>query len=91
MKISYIDLKKISDQRSQDNDRLTDVIQFWLDKKQSEITWATIITAVDLPPVLEPSIAFNILDMCLSITTIQTGEGDKCTNHYSIFNYVHKS
>ena len=75
LKISHGDLKKISDQRSQDSDRLADVVQFWLDKQPSEITWATVITAVELPPVLEPSIASTILDTCLSITTLQTGVG----------------
>ena len=48
---------------------------FGVDKQPSEITWATVITAVELPPVLEPSIASNILDTCLSITTLQTGVG----------------
>ena len=75
LKISHGDLKKISDQRSQDTDRLADVVQFWLDKQPSEITWATVITAVELPPVLEPSIASTILDTCLSITTLQAGVG----------------
>ena len=80
LKISHGDLKKISDQRSEDTDRLGDIVQFWLDKQPSEITWTTIITAVELPPVLEPSIASSILDMCLSITTLQAGKKDKCTN-----------
>ena len=80
LRISHGDLKKISDQRSEDTDRLADVVQFWLDKKPSEITWTTVITAVELPPVLEPSIASSILDMCLSITTSQAVEEDKCTN-----------
>ena len=75
LKISHGDLKKISDQRSEDTDRLADVVQFWLDKQPSEITWATVITAVELPPVLEPSIASTILDTCLSITTLQAGVG----------------
>ena len=80
LKISHGDLKKISDQRSEDTDRLADIVQFWLDKQPSEITWTTIITAVELPPVLEPSIASSILDMCLTITTSQAGKKDKCTN-----------
>ena len=80
LKISHGDLKKISDQRSEDTDRLADIVQFWLDKQPSEITWTTIITAVELPPVLEPSIASSILDMCLSINTSQAGKNDKCTN-----------
>ena len=80
LKISHGDLKKISDQRSEETDRLADIVQFWLDKQPSEITWTTIITAVELPPVLEPSIASSILDMCLSITTSQAGKKDKCTN-----------
>ena len=80
LKISHGDLKKISDQRSEDTDRLAEIVQFWLDKQPSEITWTTIITAVELPPVLEPSIASSILDMCLSNTTSQAGKNDKCTN-----------
>ena len=80
LKISHGDLKKISDQRSEDTDRLADVVQFWLDKQPSEITWTTIITSSELPPVLEPSIASSILDMCLSINTSQAGKNDKCTN-----------
>ena len=80
LNISHRDLMKISDQRSKDTNRLADVVQFWLDKQPSEITWTTIITAVELPPVLEPSIASSILDMCLSITTSQAGKNDKCTN-----------
>ena len=90
MRISHGDLENILDQRNRNADRLADVIQVWLDKRPSEVTWHTIITAVDLPPVLEPSIAYSILDMCLSIATLQTGEDDKCTNHCSIYNYVHK-
>ena len=82
LKISHGDLKKISDKRSQDSDRLADIVQFWLDKQPSEITWATVITAVELPPVHEPSIASSILDMCLSKTTLRAGKSEKCTNCY---------
>ena len=66
LKISHGDLEKILLQRNYNADRLADVIQFWFDKRPREVTWHTIITAVDLPPVLEPSIAKDILDMCLS-------------------------
>ena len=66
LRISHGDLENILDQRNRNADRLADVIQVWLDKRPSEVTWHTIITAVDLPPVLEPSIAKHILDMCLT-------------------------
>ena len=69
MRISHGDLENILDQRNRNADRLADVIQVWLDKQPSEVTWHTIITAVELPPVLEPSIAKCILDMCLSKTS----------------------
>ena len=69
MKISHGDLENIQVQRNYNADRLADIIQFWIDKRPSEVTWHTIITAVDLPPVHEPSIAKHILDMCLSKTS----------------------
>ena len=69
LKISHGDLENILDQRNRNADRLADVIQVWLDKRPTEVTWSTIITAVDLPPVLEPSIAKSVLDMCLSKTS----------------------
>ena len=69
MKISHGDLENIQVQRNYNADRLADIIQFWIDKWPSEVTWHTIITAVDLPPVHEPSIAKRILDMCLSKTS----------------------
>ena len=69
LKISHGDLENMLVKRNRNSDRLADVIQFWIDKRPSEVTWHTIITAVDLPPVHEPSIAKRILDMCLSITS----------------------
>ena len=68
MRISHGDLENILDQRNRNAGRLADVIQVWIDKQPSEVAWYTIITAVDLPPVHEPSIAKLILDMCLSKT-----------------------
>ena len=68
MKISYGDLENIQAQRNNDADRLADIIQFWIDKRPSKVTWGTIITAVDLYPVFEPSIAKRILDMCLAMS-----------------------
>ena len=65
MKVSHGHLENIKLQRNYDADRLADVIQFWIDKRPSEVTWATIIIAVDLSPVHEPSIAKRILDICL--------------------------
>ena len=69
LKISHGNLENILVQRHYNADRLADVIQFWIDKRPSEVTWHTIITAVDLYPVLEPSIAKLILDLCLSKTS----------------------
>ena len=85
MKINHGDLENIQVQRNYNADRLTDIIQFWIDKQPSEVTWHTIITAVDLPPVLEPSIAKCTLDMCLSITILQAGEGKKYIIFYIVF------
>ena len=69
LKISHGDLENIQVQRNYNADRLADVIQFWINQRPSEVTWHTIITAVDLPPVHEPSIAKRILDMCFSKTS----------------------
>ena len=41
----------------QDTDRLSDVLQLWFDQQPSQVTWSTIITAVELPPVNNPSVA----------------------------------
>ena len=66
LKISHGDLENIQIQRNYNADRLADVIQFWIDKRPSEVTWHNIITAVDLPPVHEPSIAERIRDIYVS-------------------------
>ena len=83
LRISHLDLENVLDQRNCNGSRLASVIQFWLDKQPSEVTWHTITTAVELCPLLEPSKAEYIMDMCL-MTAIQAAEGDKCTNSYTI-------
>ena len=69
LRVSHGDLENILVQRNYNSDRLADVIQFWIDKQTTEVSWRTIITAVDLPPVLEPSIAKQILDFSHSKTS----------------------
>ena len=61
------DLENLITERSDDPDKLSGVIQLWFDKQTSPVKWSTIITAIKLPPVNEPSIAENILEKCKSI------------------------
>ena len=61
------DLENLRDERSRNTDRLSGVIQIWFDKRTCQVKWSTLITAVELPPVYEPSIAQNILEKCKSI------------------------
>ena len=58
--IKYGDLESILNNRYRDTDRLSDVLQLWFDEQPSQITWQTIITAVELPPVNNPSVADNM-------------------------------
>ena len=62
------DLENLRDERSRNTDRLSGVIQIWFDKQTCPVKWSTIITAVQLPPVNEPSIAENILEKYKLIT-----------------------
>ena len=41
--------------------------RYGLIKKTSPVKWNTIITAVELPPVYEPTVAESILQKCLSV------------------------
>ena len=61
------DLENLLTERSDNADRLSAVIQIWFDQKTSPVKWSTIRTAVELPPVNEPSIAESILEKCKSI------------------------
>ena len=54
-------------EKSDDADRLSAVIQKWFDQKTSPLKWSTIITAVELPPVYEHSVAESIMEKCLLI------------------------
>ena len=58
------DLENLRVEKSDDTDRLSGVIQIWLDKQTSPVKWSTIITAVELPPVNEPKVAEDILEKC---------------------------
>ena len=44
------------------------LFRLWFDKQTCPVKWSTIITAVQLPPVNEPSIAENILEKYKLIT-----------------------
>ena len=58
--IKYGDLESILNNRCRDTDRLSDVLQLWFDEQPSKVTWQTIITAVELPPVNNLSVADNM-------------------------------
>ena len=58
--IKYGHLESILNNRCRDTDRLSDVLQLWFDEQTSQVTWKTIITAVELPPVNNPSVADNM-------------------------------
>lgn len=60
LNIGYRDLENISDEKYCDAQRLSIVLQIWFDQKTSDITWNTIINAIELPPVNEPSLAESI-------------------------------
>ena len=62
------DLENLRDERSRNTDRLSGVIQIWFDKQTCPVKWSIIITAVQLSPVNEPSIAENILEKYKLIT-----------------------
>ena len=61
------DLENLETEKCSNTDKLAGVIQIWFDKKTSPVKWSTIITAVELPPVNEPSIAEIIQQKCLSV------------------------
>ena len=56
----YGDLNSIINKRYDDADNLSEVLQLWFDKQPSEVTWNTLITAVELAPVNDFSVANNI-------------------------------
>ena len=60
LSIKYGDLESILNNRFRDLDRLSEVLQLWFDKQPSQVTWETIITAVELPPVNNPSVSEDI-------------------------------
>ena len=68
LRINNGDLENICDEKGRNTDRLSDVIQIWFDKKTTDVTWGTIKTAVELPPVFEPSVAESIMHFfsCIS-------------------------
>lgn len=62
--IAYGDLESIFNKRYRDADNLSEVLQLWFDKKPSDVTWITLITAVELAPtpVNESSVADKICE-----------------------------
>ena len=52
-------------EKNSNTDRLACVIQMWFDKKTTPVKWSTTTTAVELPPVYEPSLVESILQKCL--------------------------
>ena len=58
--ITYGELESIFNKRYRDADNLSEVLQLWFDEQPSEVTWNTLITAVELPPVNDSSVANNI-------------------------------
>ena len=58
--IKYGDLESILNNRFRDPDTLSEVLQLWFDRCPSQVTWETITTAVELPPVNNPSVAEDI-------------------------------
>ena len=58
--VTHNDLKSIINKRYDDADNLSEVLQLLFDKQPSEITWNTLITAVELAPINDSSVADNI-------------------------------
>ena len=67
LSITKGDLENLCAETSSETERLAGIIQIWFDKKTSPVKWSTIITAVELPPVYEPTVAESILQKCLSV------------------------
>ena len=58
--ITYGDLESIVNKQYRDANNLSEVLQLWFDKKPSEVTWNTLITAVKSAPVDNSSVADEI-------------------------------
>ena len=60
MKIDYGDLMSLQQSYFSDKRKLSEVLQLWIDGRPTEVKWSVIITAVELPPVDDLSVAENI-------------------------------
>ena len=58
--ITYGDLESIVSKQYRDVNNLSEVLQLWFDKKPSDVTWNTLITAIELAPVNNTSVADDI-------------------------------
>lgn len=63
LKISYGDLKSIQRNSTfSDIDKLSEILQLWIDKEPTDITWNTILSAVMSQPVDSYTVAVKILE-----------------------------
>ena len=60
LNIDYGDLMSLQQSYFSDKRRLSEVFQLWIDGRPTEVKWSVIITAVELPPVDDLSVAENI-------------------------------
>ena len=68
LRIDYGILKSIQhDPVYSNDDRLSEVLQFWFDKQPSEVSWKSIITAIELPPVNNSSVACTMRDFITKV------------------------
>ena len=60
LNIDYGELMSLQQNHFSDKRRLSEVLQLWIDGRPTEVKWSVIITAVELPPVDDLSVAQNI-------------------------------
>ena len=51
-------------------DRLSDILQLWMEQEPSPVTWCTIIDAIEEPPVKNSAIAKKIIAFLSKLETI---------------------
>ena len=70
LQINYGDLKSIQRNSTySDFDKLSEILQLWINKKPTEVTWNTILSAVMNEPVDSCTVAVKILDFVSKIKT----------------------
>ena len=70
LKINYGDLKSIQRNSSySDVDKLSEVLQLWINKESTDVTWSTILSAVMNQPVDSCTVAIKIHDFVSKIET----------------------